>query len=78
MNEEFKRIADSVGANTDTSGRWVNSTGFEKFADALVSECIAVVENTGKQCAFTTFDLGVVNCTIAKSVEAIKEKFQPK
>lgn len=48
----------------------------EQFADLLVKECIKVVEQTPKHCAYTTHDLDTVQCTIDKAVAAIKEKFQ--
>jgi hypothetical protein len=46
------------------------------FARLLINECIAVVKNTPKHCAYTTYDLDMVHCTIDKSVEAIKKRFE--
>ena len=39
MHNKFKELAEQAGANIDTSGRWVNSRGFEKFAELIVREC---------------------------------------
>jgi hypothetical protein len=54
----------------------INTDKQMAFAKKIVEECIAVVKNTGTQCAFTTHDLGMVECTIAKSVDAIKKRFE--
>lgn len=54
----------------------VNSNTLEKFAELLIAECVGVVENTPTTCAYTTHDLAAVNCTIAKSIDALKEYFK--
>lgn len=54
----------------------INSDMQAAFARLLIEECIAVVENTPKHCAYTTYDLDMVKCTIDKSVEAIKKRFE--
>lgn len=54
----------------------VNSELLQKFADLMLAECITVVQNTGKQCAYTTHDLDIVQCTIQKSVEALHDHFK--
>jgi hypothetical protein len=47
-----------------------------KFALLLLNECILVVNETPTHCAYTTYDLGTVNCTISKSIETIKKHFE--
>lgn len=48
----------------------------EKFAELLIEECIQVVEATPKHCAMTTFQEGIVKCTISESVKTLKEHFE--
>lgn len=73
MNERIQEIANEVGFKTDVSGRWLPSDSFEKFVDTLLDECIKVVAQSPTSCAFTTFDLGVVECTIRKCTEELKK-----
>lgn len=60
---------------TDTSGRWVDIGEVEKIVDAVIAEAIHAVAHTGTQCAFTTHDLGMVQCTIERSVKTLKDYF---
>ena len=73
MNERIQEIAREVGFKPDVSGRWLPSDSFEKFVDTLLNECIKVVAQSPTSCAFTTFDLGVVQCTIDKCVNELKK-----
>lgn len=73
MNERIQEIASEVGFKTDVSGRWLPSDSFEKFVDTLLDECIKVVAQSPTSCAFTTFDLGVVECTIKKCTEELRK-----
>jgi hypothetical protein len=73
MNERIQEIASEVGFKTDVSGRWLPSDSFEKFVDTLLDECIKVVSQSPTSCAFTTFDLGVVECTIKKCTEELRK-----
>ena len=72
-NKVYKEIALQAGGSHYPE---VGGELLEKFADLIVKECIKAVEQTPKHCAYTTHDLGIVNCTIDKSVTALKEKFQ--
>jgi hypothetical protein len=49
---------------------------FQRFADLIVEELAGAVEETGKQCAYTTWDLGVVECTIAKCKQVVENHFK--
>lgn len=73
MKKKIKELALEAGGSTYPE---VGGKILERFADLLISECIDAVSNTGKQCAYTTYDLNVVQCTINMSVEAIKERFK--
>lgn len=54
----------------------INPQMQEAFARLIVQECIDAVRNTKRQHANTTFDLNMVETTIAKSINAIEERFQ--
>lgn len=73
MKKKIKELALEAGGSTYPE---VGGKILERFSELLISECIDAVRQTGKQCAYTTYDLNVVECTIDKSVEAIKERFK--
>jgi hypothetical protein len=50
-------------------------TALKNFADLIVNECINAVEKTPTHCAYTTFQAGIVDCTIEMSVQSIKQRF---
>lgn len=47
----------------------------QKMVDLVLKECIVAIEQTPKHCAFTTHDLGTVDCTIRKVVETVTKHF---
>ena len=59
----------------DTSGKWINIADVEQLVASVVNESIVAVSKTGTQCAFTTHDLTAVQCTIARSVQTLKDHF---
>lgn len=77
MNERVKKLAEQARkhfSKTETSGEfWVFDE--EKFAKLIIQECITAVQNTPKHCAFTTFQEGIVDCTVEMSVQSIKQHF---
>lgn len=50
----------------------------EKLIDLVFEECVTAVRNTPTHCAYTTHDLGTVQCTIDKSVETLYNHFGKK
>jgi len=40
-----------------------------------IRECLQAVKETPTSCAITTYDLGIVECTIQKSLDQITNKF---
>ena len=48
----------------------------QKFAELLIEECIRVVEATPMTCAYTSFQEGIVKCTVSESVKTLKEHFE--
>jgi len=63
---------------TDTSGKWISIDKLDQIIQIIAQESVDIVTDTPKHCAFTTYDLGTVECTIQKSVLALKEKFSLK
>lgn len=56
------------------------SSTFEKdrlnrLIDLTINQCVEAVSKTPHHCAYTTYDLGVVQCTIQKSVDTITDYF---
>ncbi len=49
---------------------------FEKFVKLIGHDLAKVIEETGKQCAYTTHDLAVVECTIVKCRENVENYFK--
>ena len=74
MNKEIlKELALQAGGSHYPD---VGGATLEKFAELLVKECIKVISATPAHCATTTFQLSIVECTIAKSVEALEKRFE--
>ena len=73
MKKKIKKIALEIGGSHYPE---VGGELLERFADSLINECIEVVKETPIHCAYTTYDLGVVKCTIEKSVEKLQEHFK--
>jgi hypothetical protein len=71
--ELFKEIALQAGGSHYPG---VGGETLERFADLLLQEVIKAVESTPRHCAYTTYDLGVVECTIEKTINTIKERFE--
>lgn len=48
----------------------------EKFGDLLVKEILQTINDGPHNCAFTTYDKGMVDCTIHEITHKIKTKFE--
>ena len=73
MNKEIlNEIALQAGGSHYPA---VGGETLEKFAELLLDKVIEVVQNVPLHCACTTHDMGIVECTIGKSVEAIEKTF---
>ncbi len=75
MSEKIRKIVEER-AKTDSSGRWVSIEDVCQLLKEVTDESITAVKNTGKQCAYTTHDYGVVGCTIAKSVQILEDLYK--
>jgi hypothetical protein len=74
VNENIRALVDAVA--TDISGKWVSSDKLEQLVQDTILECLNQIEEANSQhCAYTTFDLGTVNCAKEKIVNHVKEHF---
>jgi len=77
MNENVKALIDTVG--TDISGKWISAEKLEKFSQDVILECLNQIEiANSKHCAYTSFDLGTVECAKEKIMSHITEHFDIK
>jgi len=70
MNEKILELVKQVWPDPN-----ISHTNHIKLAELIVETCIEAVKNTNTTHAYTTFDKGLVDATITKSVKAIKEQF---
>lgn len=74
MNKRIKELAEQQGLTGPNY--LISSQELEKFADALIQECIVAVKQTNTHHALTTYDQNLIQATISKSVEAIRNHFE--
>jgi len=72
MNKRIKELALQAGGSHYPD---VGGATLEKFAELLLNKVIEVVQTAPTHCAYTTYDLGVVECTLKKTVESIEKTF---
>jgi hypothetical protein len=68
-NIKSKLIQDAGFSSTFETERLNN------LVDLVVDECITAINQTPTHCAYTTYDLGMVKCTIEKTLETVKKHF---
>jgi hypothetical protein len=81
MDEKIEQLMNDAGLDIQYDGIVVtkNISGgeaLEKFADALIQECIVAVQQTNTHHAYTSYDQNLIQATISKSVEAIRKHFE--
>jgi leucyl aminopeptidase (aminopeptidase T) len=56
----------------------VSEPRLQQYADLIIEECINVLktENSVKHCAYTTYQLSIVECTVEKAEKAIRNHFK--
>ena len=56
----------------------VSEPRLQQYADLIIAECINVLktEHSVKHCAYTTYQLGIVECTVDKAEKAIRNHFK--
>lgn len=70
MNQQIIEFKQRAGIQDNP-----DQEGLDLFAELIIKECIDLVETTPKHCAFTTYDLATVDCTIQKASEKLHEYF---
>jgi hypothetical protein len=74
MNEKlFKELALQAGGSHYPN---VGGETLKQYTRLVVEACIDAVENTSRTHAHTTFDKSLVDATIDKSAQAIRDKFE--
>lgn len=73
MNKKLKQLIEEVG--TDSSGKWMRIDQVENLYNRMTDECLSAIGNTNQHHVHTTFDKGLVEATIYKSKQAVKEHF---
>ena len=77
MNKEIvEKLIKKVG--TDVSGRWMSVMDVEKLIELTVRECIESIDQTPTHCAYTSYDLSIVKCTLEKSIDKLHMDFELK
>jgi hypothetical protein len=76
MNDKIRIIKEKAITESDKNNTSTTDFPWELFAEMLIKECATVVRNTGTQCAFTTYDLVTVKCTIDKCAETLENYFK--
>jgi hypothetical protein len=73
MKAAFKEIALQAGGShyPDVGGALL-----EQFAELVVKECIAALDNTDRYHVCTTFDKGQFEATVENAKLAIKKRFE--
>jgi hypothetical protein len=69
QNERIKNLYD-IGP--------VQRAEVEQFAEALIEKCIALMEDSGTLCMYTTFDKAQLGCAHNEAKKAIRQYFDIK
>lgn len=76
MHEKIKAIKEQAIAKAEVIEPGNEAVVWDIFVDMFVKECVSVVKQTGKQCAFTTHDLGMVECAINMCAKTLEDYFK--
>ncbi len=76
MHEKIKAIKDRAIIEADKIVPGNDEVLWDLFVDMFIKECVSVVKQTGKQCAFTTYDLGMVECAINMCAKTLEDHFK--
>ena len=75
MNEKIRRLAYEQGLYSQgTPDSW-DEEALENFGRALIEECINAVENADLRFANTTYDKDLIEGTVEKCINSIKDRF---
>lgn len=76
MHEKIRAIKEQAIAKAEIIEPGNDAVVWDLFVDMFIKECVSVVRQTGKQCAFTTYDLGMVDCTIKQCASTLENYFK--
>jgi CDP-diacylglycerol pyrophosphatase len=68
MRDKVKKIIDAAGFSST-----YESDRLEALVKIVIDECVVAVQNTDTRHAYTTYDKGMIDATIDRSVKAIYE-----
>jgi hypothetical protein len=71
MNEKIKQLISAAGFSTT-----YESDRLEALVRLTMEECDTAVQNTDTRHAYTTYDKGMIDGTVEKSIAAIYEHFE--
>jgi hypothetical protein len=69
MNKKFRELSKQARIQMASDAR------LQEFGELIVQECINAVEQTDRTHAYTTFDLSLIDATIARSKKSIINHF---
>lgn len=68
MNNRLLELARQVWPDPGT-----NHDNHEKFAQLIINDCIQAIINMPGHCAYTTFQIGIVDCAKQQAIDEIKK-----
>lgn len=71
MRDKVKKMIDAAGFSTTFEG-----DRLEALVRIVVNECVVAVQNTDTRHAYTTYDKGMIDATVDRSVKAIYEHME--
>ena len=74
MKRQFEELVNQAGS--DVSGKWLSLGHAEHLIELTIRACINAVKNADTTHAYTSFDKGMIDATIEKCVQSIKERFE--
>lgn len=69
MNKIFRELSQLARIQMASDAR------LQEYGELIVQECLRAIDETPRTHAYTTFDLSLVDATIAKSKESIINHF---
>jgi hypothetical protein len=71
MNERILDLARQVWPDPT-----ISHINHMKFAELIIQECIAAVDNMPLHCAYTTFQESIVDCAKQQAINEIQKLFK--
>jgi hypothetical protein len=68
MNERILDLARQVWPDTN-----ISHINHMKFAELIIQECIAAVDNMPLHCAYTTFQESIVDCAKLQAIDELQK-----